>query len=410
MEEEYEGAFVQRFELKPPTSPADPPLLPLQGLTFAVKDIFDVSGHVTGFGNPDWARTHEPAKSTAPAVAALLEAGATCLGKTVMDELAYSINGENFHYGTPPNPVAPGRVPGGSSSGSAVAVAAGLVDFSLGTDTGGSVRVPAAYCGIFGIRPSHGAVSSSGVIPMAESFDTVGWFARDPSTLALVARVLLPSPIEAMQQPTHVIIPEDCFQLLVSPSDQLSQILISSLENMYGCDRIKRQNLGNYVYNEVPSSRTIISKLSESQASTIPALGAVSYAMRSIQRFEFKENHGEWINTTKPKFGPGISERIAEAVNATDENIECYRTLKSELQVALTALLENYGVLAIPTLPGPPPKVNTEAVTLENFRAKAFCLLSIAGMSGFCQVTVPPVLHDIIIFHYFTGYDSTWYA
>ncbi|XP_020274793.1 amidase 1 isoform X3 [Asparagus officinalis] len=352
MEEEYEGAFVQRFELKPPTSPADPPLLPLQGLTFAVKDIFDVSGHVTGFGNPDWARTHEPAKSTAPAVAALLEAGATCLGKTVMDELAYSINGENFHYGTPPNPVAPGRVPGGSSSGSAVAVAAGLVDFSL------------------------------------------GWFARDPSTLALVARVLLPSPIEAMQQPTHVIIPEDCFQLLVSPSDQLSQILISSLENMYGCDRIKRQNLGNYVYNEVPSSRTIISKLSESQASTIPALGAVSYAMRSIQRFEFKENHGEWINTTKPKFGPGISERIAEAVNATDENIECYRTLKSELQVALTALLENYGVLAIPTLPGPPPKVNTEAVTLENFRAKAFCLLSIAGMSGFCQVTIPLGMHN----------------
>lgn len=390
-EEEYGGAFIQRFELLPTCSSSP---RPLQGLTFAVKDIFDIAGFVTGFGNPDWARTHAPATSTAPAVTAILEAGATCLGKTVMDEMAYSINGENYHYGTPTNPCAPDLVPGGSSSGSAVAVAAGLVDFSLGTDTGGSVRVPASYCGIFGFRPSHGTVSTSKVIPMAQSLDTVGWFAKDPSMLTLIGGVLLPLPVGTMQQPSHIVIPEDCFQLLGSPNNQLSEILASSIENTYGSNIIKHQNLGEYIYNEVPSSRDIISKLSEKQLSAIPALGIVSFAMRSLQRFEFKANHGEWISTTKPNIGPGISERVAEALNSTDEDINCYTTLRTELQAALTSLLENYGVLAIPTVPGPPPKLNSEAVTLEDFRAKAFCLLSIAGMSRFCQVSIPVGMHN----------------
>ncbi|GLT90305.1 hypothetical protein SLE2022_082470 [Rubroshorea leprosula] len=144
------GAFMEKFTLLPTSSSHQ---LPLSGLTFAIKGIFDVNGYVTGFGNPDWARTHPAATSTAPAVLAVLGGGATCVGKTVMDEMAYSINGENKHYGTPRNPCAPDTVPGGSSSGSAVAVAAKLVDFSLGTDTGGSVRVPASYCGILGLRP-----------------------------------------------------------------------------------------------------------------------------------------------------------------------------------------------------------------------------------------------------------------
>uniref|UniRef100_A0A8R7TQL2 Amidase domain-containing protein n=2 Tax=Triticum urartu TaxID=4572 RepID=A0A8R7TQL2_TRIUA len=151
------GAIMEKFILlPPPSSDQQQQQLPLHGLTFAIKDIFDVAGRVTGFGTPDWARTHAPAAATAPAVLAALAAGATGVGKTVMDEMAYSINGENPHYGTPANPCAPGRVPGSSSSGSAVAVAVAvsLADFALGTDTGGSVRVPTAYCGIFGLRPS----------------------------------------------------------------------------------------------------------------------------------------------------------------------------------------------------------------------------------------------------------------
>ncbi|XP_072959992.1 amidase 1 isoform X2 [Typha angustifolia] len=390
------GAFIERFELHPPPpSPQQPPL-PLQGLTFAVKDIFDISGHVTGFGNPDWARTHPAATSTSPVVLATIAAGAVCVGKTIMDEMAYSINGENKHYGTPVNPCAPDRVPGGSSSGSAVVVAAKLVDFSLGTDTGGSVRVPAAYCGIFGFRPSHGVVLKTGVIPMAQRFDTVGWFARDLTTLTRVGRVLLPLPlpIDATKKPTHVIIPSDCFQHLGSPSDQTYHILNVSVEKTFGGNTIDNKDLGDYISNNVPSIGNFISKFCENQAYSIPALAVLSHCMRLIQRFEFKNNHGEWVSTTKPNLGPGILERVSEALTATYEDIESCHAVRTELQSALTALLGDYGVLAIPTVPGPPPKLSMEAITLENFRAKAFSLLSIAGMSGFCQINVPLGIHN----------------
>ena len=164
---------------------------PLAGLTFGAKDIYDIAGHKTGFGSPDWLRTHDPATRTAPVVQLLLDAGAHLVGKTQTDEMTYSLNGENPHYGTPVNVNAPGRIPGGSSSGSAAAVAAGLVDFALGSDTGGSVRAPASFCGIFGMRPTHGRIPLEGACPLAASFDTAGWFARDAALLARVARVLL---------------------------------------------------------------------------------------------------------------------------------------------------------------------------------------------------------------------------
>ena len=126
---------------------------PLHGLTFATKDIFDIAGRVTGCGNPDWLASHAPAANNAAAVQKLLDAGARMLGKTITDELAFSLNGQNFHYGTPRNAVTPERVPGGSSCGSASAVGHGIVDLALGSDTGGSVRIPACLNGIFGIRP-----------------------------------------------------------------------------------------------------------------------------------------------------------------------------------------------------------------------------------------------------------------
>src|SRR5690348_8885866 len=167
------------------------PTGPLKEIRFASKDIFDIAGHVTGCGNPDWLASHGPATATAPTVAKLLAAGAELVGKTITDELAYSLNGQNFHYGTPINANAPGRIPCGSSSGSASAVAGKVVDTALGSDTGGSVRVPAAVCGIYGIRTSHGRVSLEGVMPLAASFDTAGWFARDAALMERVGAVLL---------------------------------------------------------------------------------------------------------------------------------------------------------------------------------------------------------------------------
>ena len=139
----------------------------LDGLTFALKDLIDVAGCRTGAGNPDWLARQSPAERSATVVEKTLAAGATLVGKTITDELAFSLEGRNVHYGSPINPACPDRMCGGSSSGSGVAVAAGLVDFAIGTDTGGSVRVPASFLGVFGFRPSHGAVSLDGVVPFA---------------------------------------------------------------------------------------------------------------------------------------------------------------------------------------------------------------------------------------------------
>ncbi|XP_042517124.1 amidase 1-like [Macadamia integrifolia] len=382
------GAFMEKFVLHPPTIDS-PQQLPLNGLTFAIKDIFDVEGYVTGNGSPDWARTHLPAVSTAPAVLAVLNAGATAVGKTFMDEMAYSINGENKHYGTPVNPCAPDRVPGGSSSGSAVAVAAKLVDFSLGTDTGGSIRVPAAFCGIYGCRPSHAVVPTSGVIPMAQSFDTVGWFARDPVILNQVGHVLLRLPNVEPVQPSHIVIPDDCFQLLSIPRDRVTQVLVKSIEKLFGGQIFRHLNLGDYIESKVPSLKHFMSEGNEQLEFNIPALVAISKSMRLLQRYEFKSNHEEWISSVKPDLGPGISERVQEALMATNENIDNCHVVRNELRAALTELLEEFGVLALPTVPGPPFKLQAEASALENYRSRAFSLLSIAGVSGFCQVNIP---------------------
>ena len=183
----------------------------LSGLTFAAKDIFDVAGHVTGGGNPDWKATHPPAERNAWIVQTLVDAGAAMVGKTHTDELTRGILGENAHYGTPINPRAPGRVPGGSSSGSASAVAGGLVDFALGSDTGGSVRIPASFCGLYGLRPTHGRIPLDGILLQAPSYDTIGWFARGAATFALVAGAVFGNPVTP-GVPARIVIAEDLFE------------------------------------------------------------------------------------------------------------------------------------------------------------------------------------------------------
>uniref|UniRef100_A0A7N2R0N9 Amidase domain-containing protein n=1 Tax=Quercus lobata TaxID=97700 RepID=A0A7N2R0N9_QUELO len=385
------GAFMEKFFLQPSPSAHE---LPLNSLTFAVKDIYDVDGYVTGFGNPDWARTHPAATSTAPAVLSVLRAGATCIGKTVMDEMAYSIEGENIHYGTPRNPCAPDRIPGGSSSGSAVAVAAKLVDFALGNDTGGSVRVPASYCGILGFRPSHDVVSTTGVIPMAQSFDSMGWFARDPVILNRVGQVLMQLPDVDPVNPSQIIIAEDCFQLSAIPSDRLTEPLLKSVNKLFGGDLVKHAILGDYVKEKVPSLKQLMTEETADQENNIPSLAALSSARQLLQRYEFKKHHGEWVSTVKPDLGPGISERIWAAVRTTDENVDVCHSVRTELRAALNALLGDCGVLAIPTVLEAPPKLQCDPISLDALFVKTFSLLSIAGLSGFCQVSVPLGLYD----------------
>ncbi len=218
---------------------------PLAGLTFTAKDIFVVAGHVTGGGNPDWKATHGPAEKTARAVSVLVEAGATMAGKTITDELTRGIFGEIAHYDTPVNPRAPGRVPGGSSSGSASVVAGGLVDFALGSDTGGSVRVPSSFCGLYGLRPTHGRIPLDGILIQAPSFDTVGWFARDAATFARVGGVMLGSEIQEAR-PSRIIIAEDAFELAeraVAGALEPAVEMVSSLTGDSSAERICETSL-----------------------------------------------------------------------------------------------------------------------------------------------------------------------
>uniref|UniRef100_A0A7N0V7D3 Amidase domain-containing protein n=1 Tax=Kalanchoe fedtschenkoi TaxID=63787 RepID=A0A7N0V7D3_KALFE len=388
------GAFLLKFQLLPPPQPAPPKAPhPLTALTFAISDIFDVDGNVTGFGNPDWARTHAAASRTSPLVSTLVEGGATCVGKTVIGELSNSISGENKHYGTPTNPLAPAHVPGGSSSGAAVAVSAKLVDFSLGVDTTGDVRIPASHCGVFGFRPSHGAVSHMGIIPVSKSLDTVGWFASDPNVLRRVGHVLLRLPFSTQRNPRHVIIADDCFQCSRIPEGKVAQVVIKSTEKLYGRQLLKHENLGAYLTSKIPSLKAFHSKNENSQfkTSTLRSLGKI---MQFIQMNEFKQNHEQWLTMEKPTVDPIILKRVHQTTNASDEDIENFHLVKSEMRSAMNNLLQDDGILVIPTVSELPPKGGSKETSTEDYQLRMYLLSSIASLSGCCQASIPLGFHD----------------
>ncbi|KAF7803724.1 outer envelope protein 64, mitochondrial [Senna tora] len=400
-EKEDFGAFILRFELTPFPQPPPPAAQHmLSGLKFAIKDIFDVKGYVTGFGNPDWKSTHEAAEKTAVVVTALLQNGATCIGKTVMDELSFGISGENMHYGTPTNPQMPSCIPGGSSSGSAVAVAAGLVDFSIGTDTTGCVRIPASFCGILGFRPSHGAVSMIGVLPNSQSLDTVGWFARDPSVLHRVGHVLLKLTSVEPRRARRIIYADDLLQFSKVPTQQTVYVINKAIENLSGCKLLdlkrptdqspKNMNLCQYIASNVPSLKGFCDpEPSTHQQNGASILTALSSVMFSLQGYEFKTNYEEWIESVKPRLGRDVFGRVIAAIKTTHDNIKNLYKVKTEMRVAFQSLLKDDGILVIPTVADSPLKRDTKKGISSEFRDRTFALSSIASMSGCCQVTVP---------------------
>ncbi|KAB1206893.1 Outer envelope protein 64, mitochondrial [Morella rubra] len=399
------GAFVDRFELLPFPQPPPPAARQLlSGLTFAIKDIFDLQDYVTGFGNRDWERAHEPAGKTAVAVTVLLKNGAACVGKTVMDEFAFGITGENMHYGTPINPQMPSCIPGGSSSGSAVAVAAELVDFALGTDTIGGLRIPASFCGILGFRPSHGAASTIGVLPNSQSLDTVGWFARDPSILHRVGHVLLQlKPVEP-RRARRLIFADDLFQFSKVPTQKTLSVVSKAIENLSGYQPPKHMNLGQYIASNVPSLKGFQEPFTNLKNGTT-TLKALSSVMISLQRYEFKTNHEERVKSVKPKLGPDVSDRVLAAISTSHENMKTLYKVRTEMRAALQNLLKEDGILVLPTVADPPLKLNTKKSRSE-FHDRAFVLSSIASMSGCCQATIPlgkhndcPISVSFITFH-----------
>lgn len=334
---------------------------PLAGLTFGAKDIYDIAGHKTGFGSPDWLATHAPATQTAPVVASLLAAGADMLGKTQTDELTYSLNGENAHYGTPVNVNAPGRIPGGSSSGSAAAVAGGLVDFALGSDTGGSVRAPASFCGIYGMRPTHGRISLAGACALAKSFDTAGWFARDATLLERVGQVLLGA--ETAPAPGELLLAQDALALLDTKAVTAVQ----------------------------PALARITAALGVLRPVAVSAEGLPQWfqAFRVLQGAEIHAQLGDWVAKTRPKLGPGVRERMAWVSTIAEDEVARAQAVRDAARRQMDTLLAANAVLVLPTVSDIAPLLNTPAAELDDFRARAMSLLCIAGLAGLPQISLP---------------------
>jgi amidase len=335
---------------------------PLTGLTFAVKDIYDVAGQKTGFGNPDWLRTHEPAARSAPAVQWLLDAGARLVGKTHTEEMAWSLTGENAHYGTPVNVRAPGRVPGGSSSGSAAAVAAGLVDFALGSDTGGSVRLPASYCGILGLRPTHSRISLDGVCPLAPSFDTCGWFARDPGVFERVGRVLLHDDAPAAK-PRRLLVAQDAFAFADDSAQAALGPALVKVAALVGA----------------PESVTVGDE----------SLALWMDYFRFPQGAEAWAAHGEWVTRVQPQFGPAIKGRFEWARTVAPGDVARARARREEITRRMDELLRDDAVLAVPSAPGIALMRNSPPKVVDELRARALPMLCIAGLARLPQVSLP---------------------
>jgi amidase len=341
---------------------------PLSGLTFAVKDLFDTKGDITGGGSPDWLATHEPAKHTSPLVAGLLDAGADMIGKTICDEFFYSFIGNNAHYGTPRNTKAPDRMPGGSSSGSAAAVAAGSCDFSLGSDTGGSVRVPAAFCGLYGLRPTHGRIDLSHAMPMAPSLDTAGWFARDADLYARLKDYFLddatvPHEIE------RVVIADWAFG---HADDEVAGPLAAFLDRAR--DRlpaIERQG-------------------------ALPDGLALDHALKTfgiIQAYEVWQNYGAWTEANNPNFGPGIRERMAKASTISADKKARADSDRPALKAILEGQVEPGTVLCLPTTASLPPLVTMPTDDMFEYRVKNMSIICLSSLSGLPQISIPAAAH-----------------
>lgn len=351
------GAFVPGPRLeRPPLG-----IGRLSGLSFAVKDLFDIAGAGTTYGNPDWASTHATATATAPVVTALLQAGARLVGKTKTMELAYGLTGENVWQGTPINPRAPDRFPGGSSCGSAAAVAAGLTDFALGSDTGGSVRIPASYCGLYGIRPTFGAVSLAGACALAPSFDTCGWFARGAALLAGVGDVLLPGSQHAVEGPLLRL-----HEAWVNAQPDVAEALRPALEKL---EQLRGRAVGVSLAPE--------------------GIDSFFDHFRTVQAEEAWATLGGWVEAARPRFGPGVHERFL-AAKATDPAIAAPgRAFRRLLQARIRPLLAGGAVLIFPTSPCPAPLLTATMAEQDAIRQATIGVTAIAGFCGLPEVTLP---------------------
>lgn len=336
---------------------------PLAGLTLAVKDIFDVAGYRTGCGCPLKLAASPIAKLTAHAPQMMLDAGARFVGKTHTDELAWSMYGMNAHFGTPINAAAPDRIPGGSSSGSAAAVAAGLADIALGTDTGGSVRAPASFCGLWGLRPTHGRIALDGCMELAASYDTCGLFARDPAAFEAAAKVLLgPDPRPLPDRPEYL-----------APTDMLSLL---GTEARSACEDAFA-GLSTCPVEVYPDG------VQAAYAAFLTTVGAD--AARGVLPF---------IKATAMPLVRGIAERAAAAAALSPEEISDANAVRDAFRGHINAVLGTSGVLLVPAAHDAPFRLDAGIEVFDGFRHEAQRLLCVAGLAGLPQVVMPAGMVD----------------
>jgi amidase len=349
---------------------------PLNGLRFAVKDLIDIAGHKTGCGNPDWRDTHPPAVTNAVCVDLLLGAGAECIGKTVTDELAFGLLGENAFDGTPLNPRAPERVPGGSSAGSASAVACGLCDFALGTDTGGSVRIPAANCGLYGFRPSHGLISVAGVNPFAPTFDTVGLVARSAEVLKDAAGVLL---VLGSEHTAPVEVPE---VLLLKESFSnadcaVAEALTAPIERW-------RRLFGAKVRE--------ISLAEIDEDAERAGLRSWYETFCTLEWAEIWSSLGFWIESARPRLGPLIEANFSLVRGLDRTTIGTAVSRRERSYRRLRCFLGRRSLLCTPTAPIVAPRKGTLGVgsrSAGDYFVRTLSQTSLSGVGRLPEVTLP---------------------
>lgn len=338
---------------------------PLTGLRLVVKDVIDVAGQKTGAGNPMFLADAPIADAHAPSVTRLVEAGATVIGKAHTDEFAFSLSGTNVHYGTPINSHAPDRIPGGSSSGCAAAIGGGLAEIGLATDTGGSIRIPAAYCGIAGFRPTHGRVPVSRVIPLAQSFDTVGLLAIDGPTLHAAGQVLLQTTSCTQSDVGHLVIADD---LLVHADPEVATAVLDAI----------------YVLSDILGVTVERSEITRGQ------LTKWVTAFQKRQLLEAWANHGSWIESRQPDLGPGVRSRFNKAALTRDQPpLEDLNVIRDQVCDTVVEALGSGGILALPSAPTLAPRLNESARFKQELRDRTLALTCIAGLGGLPAISLP---------------------
>ena len=352
-------AFLPYPDVQVPHAPTGP----LIGLCFGVKDLFDVAGYPTGGGQPFVLAMSGIKARTAPTVQKLLDAGARFIGKTVTDELAFSMNGNNAHFGAPVNGAAPDRISGGSSSGSASAVSNNLCDFALGSDTGGSVRAPANHCGLYGIRPTHGRISLAGVLDLAPSLDTCGYFARDVETFARVSRVLLGADTAPLPPKIRLLKPLDIWAMLDADVIAAQATPLARVQAALG---------------EASDTQVILDDVD-----------TLYWRFRHIQGREAWMVNGPLIERFCPPLGPGVAERFAWSKSVTDVQFAQATVYRERFKRHLADLLGADGVLVLPTVPDIAPLCGEGGEAMESYRNRSIQMLCLAGLSGFPQIALP---------------------